>query len=350
MAKLKKYITTQNVFLVIGLTATVIMIKEIGISIILDNLKQTGWWFLPILLVWAVAYALNTVSTLLIFKDGSPESRNIKFPMLYKITISSFAINSATPIGLAGGEPYKIMELKQYIGVTKATSSVILFSMMHIVAHCFFWMISVLLAVLYIPMKDGWTTLLISIFIVCIALTYIFFMGYRKGLAMKCMNFLGKVPFLKKRIMNIRDENKEKIEIIDQQIASLHGKHKRRFYLALGNELFIRIFTCAEIYFCFMALGHPTSYINCILIMAFASLFANILFFSPMQLGTREGGFMIIFSALGFTSAFGISISFVTRIRELIWMFFGMAIMKVTIKDGSKKLTEVNKEANTEKP
>ncbi|MCQ2217889.1 MAG: flippase-like domain-containing protein [Paludibacteraceae bacterium] len=349
MDKIKKNITADNIFFLIGLIALSAMIYKIGLGSIFENIKQTGWWFLPILAVWAIAYMFNTTSAMLIIRDGSPESYNIKFATLYKITISTFAYNAATPIGLAGGEPYKIMELKKYIGTTKATSSVILFSMMHFVSHFCFWMFSILLVIIYVPMQEGWLGLFATTFGICLLLIYLFSIGYRNGIVSNALNFFAKIPFIKNKIKKIKEEKKDEIELIDQQIAALHGERRWRFYLSLCIEFFSRIFTCSEIYFMFIAFGHPISYIDCILIMAFTSLFANVLFFTPLQLGTREGGFLLAFGGLGLTSSWAISISLITRIRETVWMMIGLLLTKTTIKDGSKLLKQTSDKAE-EKP
>ena len=59
------------------------------------------------------------------------------------------------------------------------------------------------------------------------------------------------------------------------------------------------------------------------------SLYANIFFFSPMQLGAREGGFALSASGLSIPSAFGVYTSLITRVRELIWIVIGVMLMKV---------------------
>jgi hypothetical protein len=54
-----------------------------------------------------------------------------------------------------GGEPYRIMELTPYVGASKATSSVILYVMMHIFSHFWFWLVSAVLFVIFEPMNWG---------------------------------------------------------------------------------------------------------------------------------------------------------------------------------------------------
>ena len=84
-----------------------------------------------------------------------------------------------------------------------------------------------------------------------------------------------------------------------------------------------------EVWFILNILTSDVSFLACILIMAFTSLFANLFFFSPMQLGAREGGFALATGGLAIPSAFGIYTGLITRVRELIWIVIGVLLMKV---------------------
>jgi len=338
MPKINSQKAIQNIFLVIGVIALGVMGYKLGFITIINNIREMGWWFIPVIGLWVIVYAFNTLASMLIIRDGSEKSKNVKFGTVYKLTITAFAINASTPVGLVGGEPYKVMELKHYLGITKATSSVILFTMMHIVSHFCFWVVSILLVVIVLPIKDEWTWVLVITLCVCLLLMFVFFKGYSKGMVMHTLSILKKFPFLKKRARAFILKKYGDITDIDTQIASLHGENKAKFYASLGTEFLGRILSCAEIYLMLLAFGQPVSYIYCILIVAFVTLMGNLLFFSPMQIGTREGAFLIIFGILGLPSVLAVTISLITRIRELSWIFIGMLLMKITVKDGSKKI------------
>ena len=124
-------------------------------------------------------------------------------------------------------------------------------------------------------------------------------------------------------------ENKrETLERVDSQIAELHKQRKSTFYASLSLEFMARILGCLEVYFILNILTTDVSFPACILIMAFTSLFANLFFFSPMQLGAREGGFALAVGGLAIPGAFGVYTGLITRVRELIWIVIGVLLMK----------------------
>ncbi|MFR3188760.1 MAG: lysylphosphatidylglycerol synthase transmembrane domain-containing protein [Phocaeicola sp.] len=319
----------RNIFWFFGIFAIVVMLFTFDMDYeeLWQNLRKAGIWFPAVILLWVFIYCLNAWSWFIIIRDG--KHAKIPFWKVYKLTISGFALNYATPVGLMGGEPYRIMELTPYVGASKATSSVILYVMMHIFSHFCFWLASAILYVLVEPMNWGMGIVLSVVVAACLLAIYFFVKGYRNGMAVRSLRILGHVPFVKKWAQRFAVEKKESLERVDAQIAELHRQRKTTFYASLGLEFAARVVGCLEVYFILNILTSDVSFLACILIMAFTSLFANLFFFSPMQLGAREGGFALATGGLAIPSAFGIYTGLITRVRELIWIVIGVLLMKV---------------------
>lgn len=319
----------RNIFWFFGIFAIVVMLCTFDMDYqeLWQNLRKAGIWFPAVILLWLFIYLLNALSWYIIIRDG--KHAPVPFWKVYKLTVSGFALNYATPVGLMGGEPYRIMELTPYVGGSKATSSVILYVMMHIFSHFCFWMFSVLLYLVLEPLNLGMGIVLAIVGVCCLLAIYFFMKGYKNGMAVRTIRLLCHVPFAKKWANRFLVERKDALEKVDAQIAELHRQRKTTFYASLGLEFLARIVGCVEVLFILNILTSNVSFLSCVLIMAFTSLFANLFFFSPMQLGAREGGFALATGGLAIPSAFGIYTGLITRVRELIWIVIGVLLMKV---------------------
>jgi heme/copper-type cytochrome/quinol oxidase subunit 4 len=109
----------------------------------------------------------------------------------------------------------------------------------------------------------------------------------------------------------------------------LHSQRKSSFYGALSLEFLARVVSCVEVWLILNVLTTDVSFLGCILIVAFSSLLANLLFFMPMQLGGREGGFALAVGGLSLSGAYGVYTALITRVRELFWIVIGLALMKI---------------------
>jgi uncharacterized protein (TIRG00374 family) len=322
----------RNLFFVLGLAALLVIAWCIGWSTIVEHVRKTGWWFFVIIGMWLPIYLVNTTAFNTIIRDDEPEHRVVPFLHVFKITLSGFALKSATPLGFIGGDPYKIMEFKSLLGVEKATSSVLLYTMTHISAHCLFWALSIVVAALFLPMQLSLSIVLLATFCAFVILLFLLWRGYRRGLAVKALNFFARLPIVKRWAKPFVNKYQLQITNIDQQISHLYQARRKAFFLALSLELIARILNCLEVYVILKPVNVEVSLVQSVVVYSFMSLFTNIFFFSPMQIGTREGGFALALKALSLPPGLGIYVSLVTRVRELFWIGVGVLLMKVKIK------------------
>ncbi len=337
--------STRNIFFLFGIAAIVVMILTFKVSFVemWNHLRHAGYWLIAILLLWMLLYLMNTFTWRIIIK-GSGKC-NVPLWKLYKVTVTGFALNYATPAGLMGGEPYKIMELTPYIGRERATSSVLLFAMMHIFSHFWYWLTATVLYVIFIPVDTRMAVVLPLVALFSLVGIYLFVRGYRNGMVVKILKLVAKIPGCRKWGQNFIDKHSGELCTIDRQIAQLQSQKKVNFFASFLLEYVGRILQSLEIFFMLRLVdvwgSMPQLFMYALIILAFTSLFANLLFFMPLQIGGREGGFAMSTVQLKMTGGSGVLltlkqamtvavfISIIVRIRELFWTAVGMLLMKV---------------------
>ena len=323
----------RNIFFLFGVIAVVVMFFTLDVSLtdLWKCICQARGWIVAVFLLWVPLYLMNALTWRIILKGIG--KCVVPYALLFKLTISGFALNYATPAGLMGGEPYKIMELSPYVGRERATSSVLLFSMMHIFSHFWYWFAASLLYMLLLDVSSAMFCVLLFMMFFSLCGVYLFLKGYRNGMVVKILNALSCIPGLKNRTTRFMRTHGKELAQIDAQIASLHTQDRRSFYMSFGMEFIGRVLQAFEIYFVLAALGVTGSFVQLFLyatlIIALTSLFANLLFFMPLQLGGREGGFVMSCVQLGFTNGMGVYISIICSIRELFWTTIGLLLIKV---------------------
>lgn len=320
----------KALFLVLGVFFLGYMVNGMGLDVIGSNIQKMGFWFIPVIGSWLVIYILNAFAFKAIIEEPQLPASDLPFGSVLRLTITGYVINYITPFVALGGEPYRILLLKPALGIRKATSSVLLYSLMHMFSHVLFWLASIVLIVAVVPLN---TLMLMGcgiMLVVGVLLGLWFIRVYKRGVTVSTFRLLEKIPFVKKKAAVFFQEKSEALHEIDEQIRILYAERKPRFYASLALEFVARVVGCAEIYFTARAIGLDMSITESLIVSSGSSLFANLIFFFPMQLGTREGGLALALQSIGMPAAAGLFIGIVVRIRELVWIVIGLLLLRKT--------------------
>ena len=88
----------NNVFFFLGVAAVVVMLLTFDMDYmeLWAHIRRAGGWFPLVVGVWVLIYLLNAASWYLIIRSGGKRTP-VGFGKVYKLTISGFALNYATP-------------------------------------------------------------------------------------------------------------------------------------------------------------------------------------------------------------------------------------------------------------
>lgn len=315
------------------------------------------WLLASIIGVWIVIYIVHAISYKLILCE---DSKKVKMHSMMRICAAGFALNSVTPAGLVGGEPYRIMALKRYVSVERAASSTLTFSILYAVGHFLLWITGVVLFIIYTALgytAPVWVNILLGVSGgVLLLLLIIFFVFRRAGYAYPVMHFLSKLPLLRRKLKPYVEKHKESYIKIDDNIRAFRAK-KWRFFSVLALQYISRLLEGLEYFLILFYFTRgvsnipPINYFDGLLIMSTASLMGNILFIIPMQAGSRELGTQMALNIVlgeGATALVLAPLGLVYRFRELIFIVVGIFLVLAGRKYKKAPVDEVPASENNE--
>ena len=287
--------------------------------------------------VWVIIYLLHTLTYKIILKE---DAKKVDLWHMFKITFTGFALNNVTPAGLVGGEPYRIMELKKFVSTEKSASATFSFTILYAIGHLLLWDAGVIVYIIYgLPGSTPIDILLLVTggfnFIATFCLIFL-----RINLVYPVMRLLTKLPGIGKKLAPSVEKNKERYMEIDRLI-NVFRKDWFRFSMVLLIQFTTRLLEALEYFLIirfFLVDAHFEGvdnfwYFDGLMVMATCSLIGNLIFFIPMQAGTREGGVQI---ALGFLfgdeikSMLATPVFLVYRFREFVCTFIGIIMVAAT--------------------
>ena len=317
--------------IVAGLAFFVALVLQAGVRDLAATLERTGWAFLLLIAVWGVVYISNTIAWGFLIRATAPiagpggKSARIPFLSAYAITVASFAINYATPFVALGGEPLKIAQAADWIGVDRAAASVVSFRVTHTLGQVLFWLIAVPVGWAVLPHTLPTRLGLLAAGAAFAVAACLLILVFRHGFVVRALNALHHIPLLR-RIAPRLERFRPTLEHVDRQLAVLTDDERPRLVAAVVFEVVGRCIAMFEYYIVAWVEGLRIPYPQAFFIGAISQLTIIILIFVPFELGSREGGTRIGYTLLHLSPALGVYAGVITHLRELTWIGIGLAV------------------------
>lgn len=306
-----------------GAAAFALLVARAGPARLLAELRGAGWAVVPVVLVYAAVYAAYAAAWRLAMLDAAAR---LPAARVYAVTVAAFALNVVTPVASVGGEPFKILGAAGWMGRRGAAASVLNSRFVHVQAHLLVFLTAVALAFVLLPRGAVGTVVLVLLAAVLVALAALLFALHRRGVLERLLDLLHRVPLLRRLARRLESRRAALVEI-DRQLVAFRRRSPRRYVGALATEYAGRAVGMLEYVVIARAVGVPVDFWTAFLIGGFSSLVVNLLFFIPLNLGSKEGGLYVIFRLLGLPPELGVAAAILSRLREFAWIAIGLLLV-----------------------
>jgi uncharacterized protein (TIRG00374 family) len=299
-----------------------LVIQNSDADLILAKLTEIGFFStVSVLAVYFVGFLIDTASWHLTIERLGGRFRQLYD--LWKIRMVGEAFNIATPLGTMGGEPVKAALLKNVLGVAydQGIASLVLAKTINLIALVAYLCIGYGL-ILLSPQFSVTFKYLAGIGLLAFSLGI---MGFFCIQRFRGFSRTGSA-FFRTRFGKPLHKWLEGMKSFERELLLFYSGSGGRFSRATSLAFLNWIVGTMEVFVIAVFLGSPISIWDAWILESAVQLTRAATFFIPLSLGTQEGALFMVTAAITGDGAFGVAISLVKRLREIVWIAWGFAI------------------------
>lgn len=306
------------VLLLLGVAVLCGLVLHIGPSVLAAEIGKLGFNFAWILVPSVVSYALDALGWRCTL---GRHAKKIRFDRLFMTRMAGEAVNYTTPGLYLGGEPMKAYLLSRHqVPLVDGMASVVTAKTTMTFAEVTFIMIGIGLS----------TALLVhSGDLLMPSLVGLGLLGFGAGLFVAVQRFglfISLLRVLERLGVKIAwlQAREHKLQALDDAIRDFYVRDRRGFLCSFLAYFAGWLVGAVEVYLILYFLGLPVDWPTAVALEALAVFAKGGTAFIPGSVGGQEAGTVLLFVAFGYTEAAGVAFAVVRRLREIVWIAFGL--------------------------
>jgi uncharacterized membrane protein YbhN (UPF0104 family) len=312
----------ETLIIILALAFYVWFLRHFGLAQVLDYVRLAGWGLLFTIALEAVARLFNTVGWRVTIHDYP---RGLSFGELFAARISGEAVDYVTPSAQLGGQFLMAVMVRRKLPMAQGLATVAVAALAEAVGQILFITAALLIS---LPLEWHMHELLWPIvggFAVAVGLAIGFYWVQVKHPFSLLWRAVDKLDLPVMR----GDEVRRAADEADAMLLDFYAH--RRLRLAASCLCYLLAWSMGpiEIYILLHLLHEPVTVQTVLLAEALGLLIERATFMIPAKLVSQEGGKALILAMLGYPADVGFAVGFLRRIKEMVWVMFGLGTLTV---------------------
>jgi len=306
----------------LGIAFMVSLIRGIGPSTVVGQVKTVGWGLGLVIALGGISHLTKTLAWRLTFVC---DIRNVSFARTFGLRLVSEAIGSFGLPGQVLGETARVYLLGPALPVANSVSSVTLDRGLYILTSALVSVTGIVAAIVLLSLSGTWRLyafLFASALTVLLVVTAVAFQK-RWPVLSAAAHVIGSLPRFKNWVLG-------KQVIIDSAESNLfrfYHETPKAFWASLILNIACHGMAILEVYVLLHFMGAKAGLLGAFVLEAFTKLINVVGALNPGNLGTYEGGNMILTRLLGIAGAAGLTLGLCRRARSLFWKAMGFSCL-----------------------
>ena len=327
---------------IFGAALLVYLMERIGPSNLFRSIANLGWGLALIIAVGGVAQLVRAAAwrmTLADFKSA------VSFPRLIQLRLASEAVGQFGVLGLIFGEGLRAAALNRTIPADSRISSVTLDRAMFIVSSATVSMGGIVAAMLAVPFTRElrWYALLFALTLFGLLVLVVLALSNRWLFVSRAASLFGRIRFLRNRIEGVLPV----IHVVEKNVYDFHHRAPKAFWASLTLNFASQGMAVFEVYLVLWLMGVKIGFLGSLVFEALTKLVNALGAVNPGNVGTYEGGNLLIAKMLGLSGTVGLSVAMARRLRSVFWASAGGVCLLFMSKSGIQGVSD-NKQPRTD--
>jgi len=296
---------------------------------------------LALVVAWGgVPHILKTWAWRLTLVDAKYQ---VSFPRMLGLRLSSEAVGQFGGLAQLFGEGLRVSLMGPTIPLSHGIASVTIDRAFFVVSAAVVSFLGLSAALLVLPLPHKLS--LYAIVFACLLLGFVFLSAIairnRWPLFSRTGEVLGRIRYFKPLI----DRKRTLIQSVEESLLDFYHRTPKAFWASFMLNFACHAAAIAEVYMILWLMGTKLHWFGALTIEALTKLVNIAGTFNPGNIGTYEGGNMLITKMFGLTAAAGLTLAFARRLRALFWTGVGiLCLITLSNRTKRKKSSETNED------